>query len=258
MSIFRKFLKLVLGFLARWAIKKHQIELIVVTGFYGSEIVKEGIYEIFNQKYKVRRNTDQILWDMSLPLAVLGYKDRRRNFFEWLVLMARATFYLLVGPKNNHTLILNANCTYDETAKFWASFLKPDYLVILNEEKDSAIINSLLENLKPEKSVLIYEKDKVDEAKLKKIEIDHKFTFAAKGADLNYNQSKHTISYKSEELKIPSLLPSVIVPHIAAVFALCVNHGFSLDEAGLEALKFDLESILTKKIQQNLGKEGSN
>ena len=106
--------------------------------------------------------------------------------------------------------------------------------------------------------MLIYEKDKVDEAKLKKIEIDHKFTFAAKGADLNYNQSKHTISYKSEELKIPSLLPSVIVPHIAAVFALCVNHGFSLDEAGLEALKFDLESILTKKIQQNLGKEGSN
>lgn len=270
MKFFRKILKTILSILAKWAIKKHDIELVVVTGFHGSEIVREGIYEILNQKYKVRRNVNEIIWDMSLPLAVLGYKDSRRNILEWLILISRASVYLLLGPKNKHILILNANCTYEETASFWASFLRPDFLIILNYTKESPIIDALIRSIKPEKTKVIYNGSEMGKDKLCKkdsknsIKSDEIFVFADEenpgkdSTDLIFNKTNRKISYKNSEITIPVIVPKIFIPHIAGIFAFAVTYGFSLEEAGLETLKFDLGNILTKRIKEKIGKEGAN
>jgi|GEM_PF-1937571 len=258
MLIFRKALKGILSLLARRAIKRHDIELVVVTGFFGTEVVKEGIYQILNQKYKVRRNTNQIVWDMSLPLAVLGFEDRKRNWIQWIFLIARAAGYLLLGQKNKHTLILNANCTFQDTAKFWSSFLKPDYLVVLNYEKESAIVDSLIESLDPEKSVLIYDASNVKTEKLEKATAYKRYIFSAdSSSDLIYKVEEKSLQVRTSKIKLPSDVPNVLIPFYAAIFSLCINRGFSFEEVGIETLKFDLDSFLIKRIEQNIGKARS-
>lgn len=253
----RLILKQILGLLSRWAIRKHDIELVVVTGYFGTELVREGIYEVLKKRFQVRRNTDQISWDMALPLSVLGYADRRRNIFEWLWLIFRASVYLLFGPKNQHILVLNANCTFRQTAKFWGRFLKPDYLVVLNYEKESPIFETLVKNLKPEKSLCIYDQDNIDESLLGGLRNIKKFRFGSKdkSADLVYNSAKREISYKSYKEKLPKIIPNLMVTRLAGVYAFCLNHGFDFHEIGLEIVKIDFGSILVNRIKKNFDKK---
>ncbi len=258
MNIPRKILKQVLTVLSRWAIAKHDMELIVVTGFYGTEIVREGIYELLSETYTVRRNTTQIVWDMSIPLAVLGYPDKKRNLFQWIGLIIRATAYLAIGGKNPHKLILNANCTFEETAHFWAAFLRPDYLIVLNYDKDSKIVDALVGRLKPEKSILIYDKDNVDFEKLNKAKYKDTFVYGKNKVALVYNVQLREITYKEEVLKIPDAVPKVTIPHIAAIFAVVIKQGIQFSEAGFGALKFDMGALLVKRIKANFEKAGTN
>lgn len=255
MNLPRLFLKRILSVLSRWAIRKHSIQLIVVSGFYGTEIVREGVYEILRSKYIVRRNTSPIIWDMAIPLAVLGYPDRRRNSLQWISLIFRAAGTLIIGPKNPHKLVLSANCTFPETSKYWSTFLSPDVLVVLNYEKESQIIESLLERVKDD-GTLIYDKDKVDIKKLETMNRPDKLvTYAEKDADFIYSIKKKYIEYNGEKLHIPKIVPQVTYPHIAAIFATSIKSGISVMDAGIEALKFDMGIILAKKIKINLEKD---
>jgi len=256
MSIFRRTLKFVLQKLAAWAIKKHDMQLIVVTGFYGTEIVKEGIYHILNQKYSVRRNTNQILWDMALPLSVLGYKDKKRSGFEWLWLISKATLYLAFGKKNKHILVLNADCTFKETAKFWAGFLKPDYLVIVNINEASPILETLLENMNG--GQIIYDKDKAPEIDFGNTNTSKVIAVSKKSGDLIYNEKEYIIKYNRGKVKIPASVPKVVIPFIAGIYGTLVAFGYTLEEVSSESLKFDLGQILINKIKTNFGKERSN
>ncbi len=252
MKLPRKGLKLILGLFSRWATKKHDIELIVVTGFYGTEIVREGIYAMLQDKFKVRRNTTQIHWDMSLPLAILGYKDVHRSVFEWIELLFRAFTYLAFGAKNKHIIVLNANCAFKETAGFWASFLKPSYLVVLNYDQESEIVDKLLSKV-DDNTVLIYDGQKVDESKFLGLKVKSKFVYGNSAHfDLSYSVEDKQIKYKKQKVKIPPYVPNFSYPFLAAIFSQAVNHGLTLEEAWESADKFDMESILVKRIKSNI------
>ena len=254
MNIPRKILKVILSLLSKWAISKHHIEVIVVAGFSGSEVVKEGIYQILKEKFIVRRNTEQISWDMSIPLAVLGYKDKRRNIFEWVSLIIRATGVLLFNRSNPHTLVLNANCTFGDTAKFWSSFLSPDYLVALSGPEDSEMIKNILKKLNSKKSLLIYDNAKFDKKYIKQYKIKKALPFGEKGTKsaLEYDTEGRRLLYKGKEVKIPTITPLFTYSFIAGVFLTVINHRMSFEEVSIEALKFDLGIFLTKRIKQNI------
>jgi hypothetical protein len=97
------------GFLASWAIKKHNISIIVVCGWYGTEVTREFVYTVLNTKYNVRRNIHNLKREISFPLAVLGYNEEKRNWLEWLGLILKALFRLVFGSRNQHYLVLNIN-----------------------------------------------------------------------------------------------------------------------------------------------------
>ena len=102
MDISRNILKFLLKKLSRRAIKKHDIEIIVVTGWYGTKIATDMMYTILSEKHKVRRNISYLRWDFGLPLAILGYEDKRRNIFDWIWLIIKANIYLVFGKINPH------------------------------------------------------------------------------------------------------------------------------------------------------------
>lgn len=128
----RKILKYYLSFLSRLAIKKHSMELIIIVGWHSTEIVREAVYEVLNEKFQVRRNTKNLWWDLSVPLTILGYKDMKRDFIMWLFICVRALFYLIIGQRNPHKIVLNLNTSNSNTADYWAEFIKPDFLIIVN------------------------------------------------------------------------------------------------------------------------------
>ena len=256
MFIFRSLLRKILSLLSRWAIKKHQIELLVVTGWYGTEIARELLYTILSPSLSVRRNHKQIWWDFSIPLAVLGYKDKRRNPFEWLWLILKALIYLLLGKKNPHILILNADCTFDSTAKFWASFIKPDYLLILNYQKKAALVEALMSTTKLNKGIITYNPEVTSQKVLDSLQSATTFTYA-KGAQANLTISEkknaYLVNHLEEQITIPkNYLPAVSAEIAAGVCALAILKGLDLYEIGYNSLKFSLPDIVISKIKSKL------
>lgn len=254
LNLSRYVLKNILWLLSRAAIYKHDMKIIVVAGFYGTEIVREGLYQILSTKYTTRRNVNMITWDMSIPLAVLGYKDKRRSFFEWIGLFFKIIGTLLFAHKNPHILILSANCTFPETAKFWAEILKPDCLVILNYEKESRLIENLLERTKKE-GMIIYDNDLVNANYIGDLNFMKVYTYGEVKSDLLYNKKTKTIVYNFESIIIPQIVPSVTYPFIAAIFLTAMKNGMGFADVAIEALKFDLGSLISFRIKTNIEKE---
>ena len=256
MSIFRKTLRAALSFLSRWAINKHQIELIVITGWYGTEVARELFYTILSPTLMVRRNIKEIWWDFSIPLAVLGYKDKKRHAFAWLFLLIKAALYLLFGKKNPHILILSADCTYDATARYWGSFIKPEYLLILNYTKKAALTEELIKATKDNKGTIIYDPDQTNVKIQKKLQNNATFTFSQyASANLQIKDQKNlfTIKYRKNVISVPKeYFPAVNADLIAGVYALALLKKMDLYEIGYNSLKFSLPELVISKIKQNL------
>ena len=157
----RQNFKIFLGFLSSWAIKKHQIKTIVISGWYGTEITREFTYAVLSTEYKIRRILSNPTSDLSIPLAILGYKDTRRGWGIWMILILRVIYQLIFGKKQKHYIVLNINFARDETVKYWASFIKPAYLIITGYKINYAFIDGLIEKTKENKGLILYNiKDK--------------------------------------------------------------------------------------------------
>ncbi|MBN1916112.1 hypothetical protein JW796_03940 [Candidatus Dojkabacteria bacterium] len=244
----RKILKLYLSFLSRLAIKKHSMELIIIVGWHSTEIVREAIYEILNEKFLVRRNVKNLWWDLSVPLTVLGYKDKKRNMAGWFIVCVRALFYLIVGQRNPHKIILNLNTVHSSTADFWTEFIKPDFLIIVNQKTKSRLIENLIENTEKNSGKVIY-----DPLKSKfQFERAVGFTFGEeKNVDLKVVEGKNCAiyKYKNQSVRLSySILPKFSSHFFASALSLGVSYGVSLINASFAALKVDFHSRLIPKI----------
>lgn len=257
MFLFRTFLKTILGLLSRIAISKHRIKLIVVSGWYGTDITRELIYTIVDHSFKVRRVTSGPWWDFSIPLAILGYKDRRRNFFEWIWLINKAALYLLIGPSNPHTLILQAECSDEATAKFWSGFIKPDYLLVINYQQKSKLLKKLIASTKANQGRIIYNSDQIKENVLNSFKnYENTFSYGLnKNNKLQYEIDKAnlTISYqKLAKNLLKNIFPGVAPELLVGAFATALSLGISLEDAIYFSFKFTISDNIFKKISTNL------
>lgn len=246
----RKLLQITLSYLSKQAIKKHDIELIVVTGGFGVNLVKEGVYSILSDRYIVRRNGRDIWWDLSLPLNILGYKDMQRSFPRWIALIFRISFYLVFGPKNKHILVLSAQSEKADTAKYWSDFIYPDTLIVINDYKDSRVTKSLIESTKLHKGRIIHNPEDLTIEGYKKVLHFGK----SKDYDISYQEGKGnvTINLKKTKIKIrkDTFLPGSGNIYCAAIAIALVKSMKSEDIiAGVSRIDFNpniLEKIIRK------------
>lgn len=253
MSLLRNSLKLILSFLSKWAISKHEIELVVVVGFSGTEIVKEGVYRLLSERYNTRRNTKRISWDLGLPLSILGYEDKRRNVFAWILMILKSILYLAFGPKNKHILVLGANSSIKETARFWSRFLQPDYLILLNNNEESDIIGELVKQSYPWKTKILYNNEEISTESLRNVRARKKFSFSTEeNSDLTYDLRNREMSYKNQKVVTPEMIPTFIIPLLAAILAVGVNYDIPIEEAAIDLVKLDLNELLVKQIEKKL------
>ena len=245
----RFLLKKTLQYLSAWAIRKHKLELIVITGDTGVEIVREGIYSILSQKYIVRRNIKSVWWDLSIPLNILGYTDETRSLFSWIILIFRATIYLLYGPKNPHTLILSAQSGLKETAEYWSEFIKPNFLVIVDDALNKNVSNYLRKATIEKNGVIITENSEFENN-------SNTFLFGKN------KSSKVTFQVSSDKILVQYNKFSISVPrfffspssgkYIAGIVSLCISKGMAIDDIAIGLSKFDMKSEILKKISTKI------
>ncbi len=228
------------------------MELIIVVGWHGTEIVREAVYEMLNEKFRVRRNTKNLWWDLSVPLTILGYKDKKRYLWRWIMLCLKAAFYLLIGPKSPHKIILNLNTSDQNTADYWTGFIKPDFLLIVNQKSKTRLIDNLIVNTEKNSGIIIYDPSMTD-IEIKKM---NRFTFGKKpGVDLRMTESKTSViyKYKKESVKLSySILPKFASHLMGSALSLAVHMRKSMTNACFAALRVDFHSKLISKIISNI------
>lgn len=240
MKYFRNILKAILWFLTKVTIRKHKIEFIVIVGWYGTELVREGAYEILSEKFNIRRNVHKISSDVAVPLNILGYTDQRYSILGWIGVIVRSIFALITSKRNEHKFLLSLNLTQKSIADYWFSIIKPRVLVILNyKDKKSEILDKILKRTKRNKGN-VYISDSI---LLKKFSKYPKF-----GHSVGKSNAIHTpIRTYSVSKKLPALLLRIYAP----INTIAEHYGWANQEivdslSKVDASKLILESIINK------------
>lgn len=140
----RKTLAFILKFLSKWAIKKHGMKIIVVAGTHGTKLTGEFLSEALQPEYVIRKQLEASFWDFSIPLAILGFDDKRYSTWGWLSLLIRALFMLVFGESNFTWTLLQMNTYSKKIAMYWMNILEPEISIIVNTKRSLRALESLL------------------------------------------------------------------------------------------------------------------
>lgn len=236
----RSILKVILEFLSKVTIKKHNIQFIIVVGWYGTELVKEGIYSILSEKYIVRRNTKSIWWDLSIPLVILGYEDKKYSVFGWINIFFRSIFALFLNPVNPHKIIINLNLAEKNTSEFWSRIITPELLIITsNKEGKSFIIHSLTQGLLEDKKCIFISNDISEDIFMKY----KKFGVGDNGQLITPSGLNYTISES---------FPKIYSKIFPAVITALEYFNYEKEDILSGLLTINASDLLTDKIVENL------
>jgi len=252
----RIILKYILQLLSIWAVAKHEIELVIVIGWLGVELTKEGVYSVLKEKFIVRRNTKPIWWDLSIPLNILGYEDKERKILDWIRLIIKSICILILKRKSKYTLILSVHSGVQSTAIYWGKIIKPNYLIIVNHSKKSSVTDHLIKATIKYGGLIIYDKD---DFKSKKFSRGFMYG-TTKSAHVSYTENKQAIiiKYKKHKVRFPKYyIPSYTKKFIAAIVAFSIARGVDIDDILSGLLKFDLRERILEKISKKISEKES-
>ena len=154
----RRPLSWMLKLLSRWAIQKHGLRFIVVAGPHGTKLTGELISELLSPDVVLRKQLEKPFWDYSIPLAILGYEDRRYGLGEWIVLILRILYQLSIGRRNFSWIILQMSTHLPEIASYWLDIVTPEYVVLVNRDEEGSVLEEILIK-KVKKNVIYYATD---------------------------------------------------------------------------------------------------
>jgi len=254
--IFRKILKLMLSGLTRWALKKHQIKLYVVSGWHGTELSRELAYQVLSSHILVRRMTTNPWWDFSIPLAILGYSDKRRTPLAWAILMIKATYVLLFNKANPHVLILNVNYSDENTAKYWASFLNPSVLLITAFKESLPFIQHIVKVTKNAGGTIVC--DMRDQTKMEVMtgQYENLYYFGHNCGKLHFDEVELgfvLFTYNNKKYRIKkNLFPGMKAEVMAGSLCLAILNDIEITDALYAMVKFQIPPTMIQRLIDNL------
>jgi hypothetical protein len=130
--------------LSTWAINKHDMKLLVVAGRHGTKRTGELIADMLSPDLVVRRQLEKPFWEYSIPLAILGFEDRRYTPVEWSAVIIRSIAQLLLRGKNPTWTILQMNTYKDDIVRYWADIIRPEILVLVHPDREKREIEEHL------------------------------------------------------------------------------------------------------------------
>lgn len=252
----RNILRGKLKFFSKWAIKKHNLDLIVVAGAFDTRIVKDLTYTLLHSKFNVRKLIETPWWDFTVPLTILGYKDKKYSFFNWIQILFRSFIRLLLGGPNPQSIVINLNYSKDETADYWSSFVNPNILVITHFNSKTLILKKLINNTIKHGGKIVFSIN--DYSEIKKIikNYNNIFIFGDRDSDLIFSSkanNKLSMKYKGRTYELKTNFIPLIKHHsIIAAISVSLIKGLPLLEVIYSLLKFEMPINYVKKIKKAL------
>lgn len=130
----RRILRLTLGALAKLVLKKHNPDVIVVTGDGQTSIVRECLYTILYENYPTRRNIEFPESEFSIPLTVFGELSYPKPRWKWIPTILKILALLIKVKPYKHILIIEISNLNREVYEFWIKVLKPKFVVKVPEK----------------------------------------------------------------------------------------------------------------------------
>jgi hypothetical protein len=238
---FRYLLKKSFSQLARAAIRKHSIEFIVVAGWYGTPLIREGTYYLLSEDRTVRRNTSKTWWDLSLPLLILGYKDSQRTFFNWIKLFFRIFSTLLFSPRNPHTIVIDVNLADVNTATYWASFIAPSGIIITSyKDRESILLDLLIAKTETIGGFVLRD------GAIEQTHLSHYTSYT-----YNSDKSAIVVGKQSVPLSFVNIL-AFLEPVFPALVATGIEFGYTAEEITQQLYKYVGQEEISHTILKNI------
>jgi hypothetical protein len=253
-SYFRNILKRILGILSQRTIAKHNAEVIVITGWTGTSIVRELVYHMLEEEFNVRRNVTEVWWDFSVPLTILGYEDKKRSVFSWIKLILRTFYCLRFKPKYPHKIIINLDTCSEDTAKFWSTYINPHIVVILRERPKSKVIEKIVKKEGSEKILFVYNPDLFEGLGKSR---HREFIYSTKGGDLAYQLKRDLlkVQHKKEKINVKvSGSYKFIFEMIPPALSVGILEGIALEELSSNLTHFNFHPQQLQNVFKNLKK----
>lgn len=249
---FRKSLKSGVKRITRKVVQKHHIEIIAIVGEYGSQIAREALYSILDERYNVRRNVRPIWWDMSIPLTILGYDDKKYGVFGWLEIFVKSVGLYLKAPSYKHKIIIELNTESKDIAEYWGEFLNPNIILILNASEAE---NTLLTRIMNDKQTqIVYNSDEIKTEDFIDTINKPKIRFGIQNADVlyKYTDGELSVSFKGKTYEAKINLPEFEIAPVVGAISVAIVYENDIAEIIDNLIKFELHPHILDKIYQSI------
>jgi UDP-N-acetylmuramyl pentapeptide synthase len=256
--ILRKSLRALLKWLCILAINKHDLKIIAVGGWYGTDITREAIYSILKKSNKkVRRSIVSPQVDWEIPLTILGVRSVPTNPIGWIYLLCTTSIRLVILKPNPSILILEVSSQDAGIMKYWMSFLESQTVIMLNSHLGTLNLELLLVESLVKDGCLILNNDNIRTKSLAQGRRDGVIYFGeAKkaGPDFSYALNPDgkvdavKMAHNGEFYTLKKTLPEFVYPFLAAATSLCEQYDVSFADACLALDYFELPSEKVRKI----------
>ena len=130
-----------LKILSLGVLKKHQPDIIAITGDGQTAIARESIYTVLHEHFPTRRNLESPDAEFSVPLSIFGTRSYPQSYQSWIKILTKTFLQLFILRKHTHKLVLELNASNTEILKYWFEITNPSLVVICGDLPHKNIIN---------------------------------------------------------------------------------------------------------------------
>lgn len=106
MDIMKKYLQILLGFLAKKVIQKYSPDIIAITGSVGKSSTKQAIFAVLSARFAVRVTQKNYNTEWGVPATILGVEPPGSSFVGWIRVIVAAARLLLTRVAYPRIVIL--------------------------------------------------------------------------------------------------------------------------------------------------------
>lgn len=156
MKVFlRKLVERILMSLAKSMLKKHNPDVVGITGSVGKSSTKEAVYMVLGSNKSVRRSEKNYNNEIGLPLTIIGIGSAGFNIFAWIINLVRALFLILFSKKYPEILVLEMGADRPGDIGVLSTIAKPNVGIVTSVGPSHLEYFSGIDEIAREKGTLI-------------------------------------------------------------------------------------------------------
>lgn len=135
----KSILQIILYHIARLILKRHQPEIIGITGSVGKTSTKQAIMTVLASKYSVRTNPHNYNNELGVPLTIIGAQNTGgKNLLRWLVILLKGLGYAILPLSYPKILVLEMGADHPGDIKYLTR-LAPAHIGIVTMISDQPV-----------------------------------------------------------------------------------------------------------------------